>query len=196
VEEKICALYCVTAHVTRLFQSSDPSQPRIFHSNIYAHDMNVVSTASVLPHTPADVNSFLSVVFVGPGRFDPNKLGMIFHVCKQKIWTFLLWLKHHNQLYASIPLDMDILSLYPDDDILPGLSEGVVEDHDLDIDKVFQDETAGFSIHPAELLHDEEMSPNSLSSEDQPSVVMLEKMGVSDPECDEINGRTFTAAAL
>lgn len=31
VEEKICAIYCTTAHVTRLFQSSDPSQPKIFY---------------------------------------------------------------------------------------------------------------------------------------------------------------------
>ncbi|KAG2045580.1 hypothetical protein BDR06DRAFT_900525 [Suillus hirtellus] len=46
VEEKICAIYSTTAHVTRLFQSSDPLQLKVSHGNICAHDMNVVSTAS------------------------------------------------------------------------------------------------------------------------------------------------------
>ena len=49
VEEKVCAKYCITAHVTRLFHSNDPSQPRVFHGNTCTHDMNIVSTASVLP---------------------------------------------------------------------------------------------------------------------------------------------------
>ena len=49
-------------HVTRLFQSSDPSQPKVFHGNTCAHDMNVMSTASVLLRTSADINEFLSVV--------------------------------------------------------------------------------------------------------------------------------------
>ena len=32
--------------------------------------------------------------------------------------------------------------------------------------------------------------------ESQSGVMMLEKAGVSDPECDNINGHTFMAAAL
>lgn len=198
VEEKICAIYCVTAHITRLFQSSDPSQPQIFHGNTCAHDMNVVSTASVLPRTPADINGFLSVIFVGPGKFDPRHLGPTFRVRKRKIHDFLRWLKHHNRLYSGVTLDMDVLAMYPDDDVLPGLSDCVVEDHELDVSRVFHDETAGFSIHPAELLQNADPISDSLSSEPglQTSVVMLEKMGVSDPECDKISGRTFTAAAL
>ncbi|KAG1804177.1 uncharacterized protein BJ212DRAFT_1252242, partial [Suillus subaureus] len=126
VQEKICAIYCVTAHVTRLFQSSNSSQPRVFHGNTCAHDMNMVSTVLVLPHTPADVNGLLSIIFVGPGKFDPAKVGSVFHVCKQMIWQFLLWLKHHNRLYSSVALDLDILSLYPEDDVLPGLSDHVM----------------------------------------------------------------------
>ncbi|KAG1873153.1 hypothetical protein F4604DRAFT_776525 [Suillus subluteus] len=89
VEEKICAIYSITAHVTRLFQSSDPSQPKVFHGNTCAHDMNVMSTVSVLPRTPADINGFLSVVFIG---FDPNRMGTLFRVRKQKIWSFLICL--------------------------------------------------------------------------------------------------------
>ncbi|KAG2746806.1 hypothetical protein P692DRAFT_20849406 [Suillus brevipes Sb2] len=123
VEEKICAIYCVTAHVTRLFQSSDPAQPKVFHGNTCAHDMNVISTASVLPRTPSDVNGLLSIIFVGPGKFNLNQLGTVFRVRKRKIWSFLTWLKHHNRLYSSIPLDSEVMSMYPEDDILPGLSD-------------------------------------------------------------------------
>ncbi|KAG2146506.1 uncharacterized protein EDB93DRAFT_462806 [Suillus bovinus] len=66
VKEKICAIYSITAHVTCLFQLSDPSQPKVFYGNTCAHDMNVMSTVSVLPRTPTDINGFLSVVFIGP----------------------------------------------------------------------------------------------------------------------------------
>ncbi|KAG2738320.1 hypothetical protein P692DRAFT_201731408, partial [Suillus brevipes Sb2] len=127
VEEKICAIYSTTAHVTRLFQSSDPLQPKVFHGNICAHDMNVVSTASVLPRTPADVNGFLSIVFVGPGKFKPEQMGPMFRVRKDKIWSFLIWLKYHNRLYSDIPLEPDNLKHYPIDDMLPGISDRVVE---------------------------------------------------------------------
>ncbi|KAG0695352.1 hypothetical protein DFH29DRAFT_814280 [Suillus ampliporus] len=162
VEEKICVIFCVTAHVTQLFQSSDPSQPHVFHGNTCAHDMNIVSTARVLPRTPADVNGLLSIIFVGPGKFDPAKLGAVFRVHKDMIWQFLLWLKHHNRLYVSIPLDLDVLSLYPDDDILPGLSDCVVEDRELDAHTVFAQETAGFSDHPAVLLSDVQTVPSRI----------------------------------
>ncbi|KAI6017871.1 hypothetical protein EDC04DRAFT_2576584, partial [Pisolithus marmoratus] len=129
IEEKVCAIYCTTAHVTHLFQSSDPSQPKVFHGNTCAHDMNVISTASVLPQTPADVTSLLSVIFVGPSKFSPKQLGTIFCVRKAKIWSFLLWLKYRNRLYADIPLDHSIVDLYPENDIIPGLANCVVEDH-------------------------------------------------------------------
>ncbi|KAG1801877.1 hypothetical protein EV424DRAFT_1271252, partial [Suillus variegatus] len=126
VEEKVCAIYSITAHVTRLFQSTDPSQPKVFHGNTCAHDMNVMSTASVLPCTPADINGFLSVVFIGPDKFDPKRMGTLFRVRKHKIWSFLLWLKSHNKLYADIPLDAAILDLYPGDGTIPGLQDRVV----------------------------------------------------------------------
>ncbi|KAJ8591573.1 hypothetical protein M405DRAFT_734807, partial [Rhizopogon salebrosus TDB-379] len=126
VEEKVCAIYSVTAHITRLFQSSDPTQPKVFHGNTCAHDMNVVSTVSVLPRTPADINGFISVVFVGPEKFDPKKFATLFRVRKHKIWNFLLWLRHHNRLYADITLDLSIMDMYPTDGALPGLSKSLV----------------------------------------------------------------------
>ncbi|KAG1902625.1 uncharacterized protein F5891DRAFT_144739 [Suillus fuscotomentosus] len=83
-------IYSTTAHVMRLFQLSDLLQPKVFHGNICAYDMNVVSTASVLPQTPADVNGVSSIVFVCPGKFKPEQMGPMFRVRKNKIWSFLL----------------------------------------------------------------------------------------------------------
>ena len=53
--------------------------------------------------------------------------------------------------------------------------------------RVFEEETAGFQEHPAELMVDVDSDSG---------VTMLEKAGVSDPECDNINGRTFMAVTL
>jgi len=201
VEEKICAIYCNIAHVTRLFQSSDPSQPKVFHGNTCAHEMNVISTASVLPWTPADVTELLSVIFDGPGKFDPKQLGTTFCVRKAKIWGFLVWLQSHNHLYANIPLDRDILELYLENDIIPGLKDCVIEDHELDAKIVFHKETAGFEDHPAILVHQDPLSSEQdngeqLTNNNSGLVTFFEKMGVSDPESVRINGQTFTAAAL
>ena len=98
----VCAKYRNTAHVTRIYSSSDPSQPRVFHGNTCAHEMNVLSTATVLPRTVADMNDMLTIVFVGPHKFDPRCLKEMFTIRKQKVWSFLKWLTKHNRLYADM----------------------------------------------------------------------------------------------
>ena len=189
VEEIVCAKYCNTAHITCLFQSTDPTLPNVLHGNTCAHDMNFISTASVLPRTPADIHNTLSVVFIGPGKFHLKFLKTMFQVRKQKIWEFLLWLKDHNKFYANMPVDHNILEGYPEDGPLPGIEDMIIEDSNSDAKKVFSEETAGLFEHPAELLKDSDMN------KDEP-FIFLEKMGVSDPEGDKISGRTFVAAAL
>jgi hypothetical protein len=83
VEEMVCAIYRNTAHVTRLYGSSDPAQPTVLHGNTCAHDINVVSTASVLPRTPADINSnLLIIVFIGAGKLKVENLRHMFRVRK------------------------------------------------------------------------------------------------------------------
>lgn len=188
VEEMVCAKYRNTAHVARIYQSSDPSQPKVFYGNTCAHDMNVVSTASVLPRTPEDVNGMLSVVFIGPGKFNANNLGPMYRIRKRKVWRFLVWLKTNNRLYADIMLDESIMDRYPDDGPLPDLNEGIIHDNTLDVERVFADETAGFSEHPADLVRCDRTT-------DCPEI-FLEKMGVSDPEGAKLSGRTFTSSAL
>lgn len=142
--------------------------------------MNVVSTASVLPCTPADVAGFLSVVFVGPHKFSSKSLGSTFRVRKAKVWAFLVWLKNHNRLYADIPIDPHVVELYPDDGVLPGLSDCVVEDLESNPKFLFEEETSGFDAYPATLVYDVEQD-SELLAESEP-VTLLEKMGVSDPE--------------
>ena len=190
IEERVCARFSNTAVVTRLYQSSDPSQPTVFHGNTCAHEMNVNSTAAVLPRAPSDVNDLLSVVFIGSHKFRPEYLGNMYRIRKSKVWRFLQWLRAHNRLYAEVSLDILTMELYPEDGYLPGIENRVVHDPDLDAGNVFGDETAGMSEHPAELLR----SPGTPESE--PPSVMIEKMGVSDPECDRMPGRLFTSAAL
>jgi hypothetical protein len=89
VEEMACAIYRNTAHISHIYQSSDPSQPRVFHGNTCAHDMNVVSTATVLPRTPDDVNDMLSVVFIGPGKYKPDCLKTCSMFVNPKFGIFL-----------------------------------------------------------------------------------------------------------
>jgi hypothetical protein len=91
-------------------------------------------------------------------------------------------LHHHNALYANIPLDYSIVSLYPEDGPIPGLVERVVEDHELSVDVIFGEETAGFSEHPVMMLAD---GAADLLGE---QTIMVEKMGVSDPESDKLTG--------
>ncbi|KAG1777607.1 hypothetical protein EV702DRAFT_969435, partial [Suillus placidus] len=126
VEEMVCALYQNIAHVTRLYQSSDPTQPSVFHGNTCAHETNLLSTVKVLPHTPADINGMLTVVFVGTTKLDAKSLRSLFRVCKQVVWSFLRWLASHNRLYHHISLDANIMDLYPDNRTVPGLAERIV----------------------------------------------------------------------
>ena len=78
VEEMVCAIYRNTAHITRLYGSSDLAQPTVLHGNTCAHDMNVISTAIVLPRTPTDINGMLSIVFIGAGKLKIESLKNIF----------------------------------------------------------------------------------------------------------------------
>jgi hypothetical protein len=188
VEEMVCAKYRNTAHVTRIFGSTDPSHPKVFHGNTCAHEMNVISTVSVLPRTPADINDSLSVVFIGSGKFDIACLGNMFRIRKTKVWNFLLWLRSNNRLYRDVPLDAVIMDSYPVDGILPGVENRVFEDCHTDVDQSFEEETSGFAEHPASSLKE--------ISESNSSFVLLERMGVSDPEGAKLTGRAFTASAL
>lgn len=189
IEEMVCALYRNTAHITRLYGSSDTSQPTVLHGNTCAHEMNIMSTATILPCTPADVNDMLSIVFIGPAKVKDINLQQLFRVRKGKILQFLSWLKKFNHLYSEIPISESSINLYPDDGALPGIGERVIHDTLLVPEVLFDQETAGFSAHPAAVIRQTDSSESK-------NEVMLEHMGVSDPEFDRLPGRTFTASAL
>lgn len=96
-----------------------------------------------------------------------------------------MWLHHHNDLYVKILLNSSITSLYPNDGPIPGLADRVIEDHELDADFVFDKETAGFGEHPAGLF------TSNAADRSSKQTVMIEKMGVSDSESDNLTGQSF-----
>jgi len=180
-----------TQPLSHTFTNHLTPRNRLFHGNTCVHEMNVSSTATVLQLVPSDINDLLNVVFVGPRKFKPEYLGNMYQIRKSKVWQFLQWLEVHNRLYTNISLDESVMVLYPEDGYLPGIEDGVICDRESDAAEIFREETAAMSEHPAELLGS---SSNTLGSE--PFGVILEKMGVTDPECDRMPGQLFTAAAL
>lgn len=190
VEEMACAIHRATAHISRLYgASSDESQPCKLHGNTCVHNLNVVSTVSVLPHTIADINDLISIVFIGPGKMKTKDLGHMFRIRKHMVIYFLKWLKAHNALYAQIDIDFTIVDDYPDDGPLPALDEHIIHDNETDGAALFESETAGPADHPAQVFANDDTHLDE-------SYVFLEKMGVSD--ADEVlqGGRTFMASAL
>lgn len=189
----VCAIYRNTAHITHLYGSSDPKNPTVLHGNTCAHNMNIISTASVLPRTPTDINGMLSIVFIGAGKLKMEFLQHMLRVQKHKVWSFLTFLKQHNCLYRSIGLDKNLLDLYPIDRILPGIDQKILYDHESIGEGIFVQETAGFSEHPATAFLNNSKTQDNKTIETQ---IMLEKMGVSDPESVKMSERSFTASAL
>ena len=95
----------------------------------------MISTATVLPCTPSDINDLLSMVFIGPRKFKAGDLGGLFHVCKHKILHFLKWLFENNRLYKNLCVDSSIFECYPDDGPLPGIEDHVVQEIGLESQK-------------------------------------------------------------
>ncbi|KAG8956556.1 hypothetical protein FRC04_000034 [Tulasnella sp. 424] len=81
--------------------------------------------------------------------------------------------------------------MYSEDGIPEGLDEAAIVDEDLDPHDVFEEETAGVEVHPASTVQNDEAG-------DDPAVpkVLLEAMGVSDPEGDKIPSRMFEVSTL
>jgi len=87
-----------------------------------------------------------------------------------------------------MPLDASLMDLYSDkDEVLPGFEEIILYDSTSDPTYILNEKTAGFMSYPVNTLNLDKLNL-------QPKV-MLENMGMSGPECSQINGRTFTASA-
>jgi len=130
VEEQVCALYQSTVYVYRLYHSDDPQDPYIAKGNSCAHPQNTVSTAKILPHTPADVAGCISVVFTASNKFVPEAaLTTIFRVRKHVIRDLLHWLHLNNPMYKDFQISESHLSIYggeEDDQALPGIRDRVI----------------------------------------------------------------------
>lgn len=189
VEERVCALAITTAIIARIYGSSDPRNPRYFRGNTCAHEMNVSSTATVLPRTPADINDHISVVFLGSAPFKDACLKSVFFIRKQKVWALLLWLKRNNILYKDITLSESILDLYPDQDMLPGVNDRVIQSNTGIEHILFEDESAGYTDHPSLPITDSVSTDNS-------TTILIDKLGAVDPDGACIPGRALSASAI
>ncbi|KAJ3921050.1 hypothetical protein F5877DRAFT_36794, partial [Lentinula edodes] len=126
VEEMACSIYRTSAHVTRIFGSSSECDPFQLHGNTCAHPLNICYTAKRLPWSPADLNDLISIIFVGPKKLAKEDLQKLtpFFVRRSVIRMLLLYLQKHNRLYIELPpIDEQVLAMYPDNNLLPGLQD-------------------------------------------------------------------------
>ncbi|KAE9400121.1 hypothetical protein BT96DRAFT_746953, partial [Gymnopus androsaceus JB14] len=131
IEEMACALYRTTAHVARIYGSSAETDPLQLKGNTCAHPMNIFHNATTLPWAPTDLNNLITIVFVGPRKLRREDLHKLtpYVVRKPKIAALLNYLRAHDKLYAGLPpLDQNILDLYPEDGVLPGLEDRIIYD--------------------------------------------------------------------
>jgi hypothetical protein len=83
------------------------------------------------------------------------------------------------------------LNQYPDNDVLPGLSESVMYDENYSLNYSFDKETAGFDEHFAQ-----EFMRSWKFQEIEKNKCLMDKSGTTDPELSDTPARTLTASAL
>ncbi|KAF5365147.1 hypothetical protein D9757_011773 [Collybiopsis confluens] len=180
-EEMACALYRTTAHVTRLFGSACSEDPLQLHGNVCAHPMDICLTAKRLPWAPTDINDLISIVFVGQKVLTKDEMLKLkpFIVRRHVIHRLLVHFYNHHSGYSALPpLDEEILLLYPESGLLPGLADRFLYDLQSCPNDVFQTESSGFDDHPASLLQGEEQTE-----------AMLESSGIYDAESSDVPAR-------
>ena len=198
LEEQVCAIHRSTAFVYRLYHSESPLNPFEAKGNSCAFPQDVISTATVLPRTPADINGALSVVFTGPKPVVSAKtLQKVFRIRKAVVLRLLSWLQSNNALYRDVPIDQNHLAMYPEDDALPGLAERVVVNQSDCSEKLFEEETAGFEPHPASTADGGiGYSVSSHEPATNPHDIFIENMGVYDANSVRIPAAQTKAAAI
>ena len=75
------------------------------------------------------------------------------------------------------------MKLYPEDDLLPGIETHILLDKESCPERIFAEETAGFSNHHATLFHSGQNDATDTGS-DCTSKILIDKTGITDPECD------------
>ncbi|THU92745.1 hypothetical protein K435DRAFT_671573, partial [Dendrothele bispora CBS 962.96] len=128
-EEMVCAIYHNTMNVTRLYGSEgSDKESTVMYGNTCAFEMNYISTAEQLPRMPVDVNKMITVVYVGATRPTEERLRKCtqFRVRRAVILDLLSVLCQTNPLYKQYVPNADILAMYPEDGILPGLVNSIV----------------------------------------------------------------------
>ena len=181
-EEIICARSHVCVRITRIYDYGAQGQRR-YHGNTYCHPANPLSTLKVLPLMQADISNYLHVLYIGNRAPVKKDLPFMLKVRKQKVLSFLLWLKSNNKLYQNIDICQDTLNDYPEDGIPSLLFENVQYERRDNVAQMFDNETAGFDDHPAIL------------SESNASAAYMEHVGCIDPN-GSARRKVFTVVRL
>jgi hypothetical protein len=149
--------------------------------NSCAHPQNTVSTAKILPRTPADVAGCISVVFMASNQSVPDAaLKNVFHVRKNVMRDFLKWLQMNNPMYENVQICDANLSLYSadgNDDALAGIKDHVIVNEDTRVDELFESESSGLESHPASCT--QAPSPEQCNEKHD---VFIEHTGVYDAD--------------
>jgi len=181
VEEQVCALHRSTVFVYRLYHSDNPQDPYMAKGNSCAHPQNTVSTAKILPRTPADVAGCISIVFTASNQSVPDAaLKNVFRVRKNVVRDFFKWLQMNNPMYEDVQISDANLSLCGadgNDDALPGIKERVIVNEDTRVDELFESESSGLESHPANSM--QAPSPEHISPKHD---VFIEHTGVYDAD--------------
>ena len=87
------------------------------------------------------------------------------------------------------------MNLYPEDSLLPGIETHILLDKESCPERIFAEETAGFPNHHATLFCSGQNDATDTGS-DCTSKILIDKTGITDLECDQLSGRSFTASGL
>lgn len=71
----------------------------------------------LLPHPPTIFSLTLSVAFIRSQKISRENLRSLFTVCWKRVYTALLWLKDHNDLYAGIRVSVETLWQLPENNV-------------------------------------------------------------------------------
>jgi hypothetical protein len=71
----------------------------------------------LLPLPSTIFSSTLSIAFIGKQKISRESIRSLFNVSRKRVYSSLLWLKRHNDLYADIEISGETLSQLPENDV-------------------------------------------------------------------------------
>ncbi|QRV95124.1 Helitron helicase-like domain at N-terminus [Ceratobasidium sp. AG-Ba] len=156
-------------------------------------------SGNLMPQRPAILASVLSVTFIGRGKaINPAALQM-FCVRRDLLVDALLWLKNNNQkYYGDIEIDSERLAELP----VNGVPQAVQVNFRFETDDTMIEAESGGYVSDAYIDDNEDseaMAPTidpSDSSDDDPTVIPLQCLGVMDNDLSKLTSNELMAWGL